>query len=127
VREATEALMKSYGFRVQVFSSAIDFLARSRTEKTSCMIVDVNMPQMSGVELYEDLVRQGYAIPTILITAFPDADTRERALAMGVRCYLAKPFLDETLLHCVQSAIGDEAQRLIRGRCVCGGDMRDRK
>lgn len=109
VREATEALMKSFGFRVQAFASAVDFLASSDIEKTSCMIADINMPQMTGVELYQHLIAQGYAIPTVLITAYPDAKTRARALADGVICYLTKPFADEALLGCVRSALGDRA------------------
>ena len=84
VREATEGLMKACGFRVQTFSSAIEFLASPHMEETSCMIADINMPHMTGVELYEHLIKHGYRIPTILITAYPAADMRARLLARGL-------------------------------------------
>jgi FixJ family two-component response regulator len=106
VREATEALIKSLGFRAQAFPSAGDFLASSRIEETSCMIADIHMPQMTGVELHQRLIDLGYDIPTILITAYPDEKVRVRALADGVICYLPKPFDDEVLLGCVRSAVG---------------------
>ena len=101
--------MKLLGFDARTFPSAIDFLASSCIETTSCMIADINMPQMTGVELHRRLVELGYAIPTILITAYPDEDVRARALADGVKCYLVKPFEDEELLRCVRSALGEEA------------------
>src|SRR5436305_12878792 len=107
VREATEARMRSLGFHAQAFPSAADFLASPNIENTACMVADINMPQMSGVELYRRLVDLGYAIPTILITAYPDDQVRARALADGVKCYVVKPFEDEELLRCVRSALGE--------------------
>lgn len=109
VREATEARMKSLGFGARTFSSAADFLASPGIEDTSCMVVDIHMPHMTGVELHRRLIDLGYAIPTILITAYPDEGVRARALAEGVICYLVKPFDDEDLLHCVRLALGDQA------------------
>ena len=103
VREAVEALMNSVGFRAQTFVSAAEFLA-SDIENTSCLIADINMPHMSGVELYGRLTSLGYAVPTILITAYADDRVRKRALADGVICYLSKPFDDEALIECVRSA-----------------------
>src|SRR5689334_10855137 len=70
VREAVEGLIESLGFRVEAFSSAMDFLASPTVAETSCMIADVHMPQMSGLELYQRLAAQGRDIPTILITAY---------------------------------------------------------
>src|SRR5689334_23706205 len=70
VREAVEGLIESLGFRVNAFSSAMDFLASPTVAETSCMIADVHMPQMSGLELYQRLAAQGRDIPTILITAY---------------------------------------------------------
>ena len=110
IREATEAQMKSLGFNAQTFPSAIDFLASSRIEDTSCLFADFNMPHMTGVELHRRLLDLGYAIPTILITAYPDDDVRARALADGVICYLVKPFDEADLLHCVHLALGDTAE-----------------
>ena len=109
VREATEARMKSLGFGARTFSSAADFLASPGIEDTSCMVADINMPHMTGVELHRRLLDLGYAIPSILITAYPDEEVRASALADGVICYLVKPFEDEDLLHCIHLALGNEA------------------
>ena len=105
VREAVEGLIESLGFRVNAFSSALDFLASPAVADTACMIADVHMPQMSGVELFRRLVELGRAIPTILITAYPNEGVRERALADGVIGYLIKPFDDDALIRCVRSAL----------------------
>jgi FixJ family two-component response regulator len=108
VREALEDLIQSVGFRVHAFPSAMDFLAFADIRDTACVIADVNMPRMSGVELFRRLTELGHAIPTILITAYPNEGTRARALADGVVCYLIKPFDDEALIGCVHSALGSD-------------------
>jgi FixJ family two-component response regulator len=105
VREAIAGLMESVGFTVETFSAALDFLARPNVGDTSCLIVDVHMPQMTGIELHGRLVELGCAIPTILITAFPDDGVRARALAEGVIGYLTKPINEDALLACVSSAL----------------------
>lgn len=105
VREALEDLFQSVGFRVHAFPSAMDFLAFADIRATSCVIADVNMPRMSGVELFRRLTELGYAIPTILITAYPIESVRDRALAEGVVCYLTKPFDDDDLIGRVRSAL----------------------
>jgi len=105
VREAVAGLIESLGFTVQAFASALDFLAWPNVRDTSCLIVDVQMPRMTGIELHRRLVESGHAIPTILITAFPDESVRARALADGVICYLTKPCNDDELLGCVSSAL----------------------
>jgi FixJ family two-component response regulator len=110
VREATEAFMKTVGFKVRAFPSAGDFLASPEIEETSCMIADINMPDMTGVELYGQLTRLGFDIPTILITAYPDNAVRARALADGVIGYLSKPFDEDALLECVRSAVTRQTQ-----------------
>src|SRR5215831_8688673 len=97
--------MTSMGFRVEAFSSALDFLARTNIRDTSCLIVDVHMPRMTGIELHRRLVESGYAIPTILITAYPDESVRLRAMADGVIGYLTKPCDSEELLRCVSRAL----------------------
>ena len=109
VREATEALMKALGFRVQAFPSALDFLASPCLGNSFCVIADVNMPQMSGVEMHRRLVELGHHIPTILITGYPDEKVRARALADGVIGYLSKPFDEDALLQCVRSALEGRA------------------
>ena len=108
VREALEDLIQSVGFRVDAFPSAMDFLAFADIRDTSCVIADVNMPRMSGVDLFRRLTELGHSIPTILITAYPNEGVRARALAEGVVCYLIKPFDDEALIGCVCSALHDE-------------------
>jgi FixJ family two-component response regulator len=104
-REAMTSLMKSLGFEVEAFSSAEDFLASSRLENTSCLIADVHMPGMTGIELQQHLVASGRTIPVILITAYPDDNVRARAVAAGVICYLSKTFDDDALLGFVRSAL----------------------
>lgn len=104
-REAMTSLMKSLGFEVEEFSSAESFLGSGRLENTSCLIANVQMPTMSGIDLHQQLVAAGRAIPVILITAYPDDQVRARALAAGVVCYLSKTFDDEALLGFVRSAL----------------------
>ena len=105
MREAITGLMKSLGYRVEAFSSALDFLASSHLGETSCLIADVHMPRMTGLELHQRLSASGKPIPTVLITAYPDDSVRERALSAGVIGYLSKPFEEEGLLACVHSAL----------------------
>jgi FixJ family two-component response regulator len=105
MREAIRGLMRSLGFAVAVFPSAVDFLAYSNFRKTSCLIADVQMTGMTGVELYTRLRESGYTIPTILITAYPNDSVRARVLADGVICYLSKPFDEDALLGCIYSAL----------------------
>ena len=104
-REAMTSLMKSLGFEVAAFSSAEAFLASPRLEGTSCLIADVHMPSMTGIDLHQRLLANGRTIPVILITAYPDDNVRARALAAGVICYLSKTFDDDALLGFVRSAL----------------------
>jgi FixJ family two-component response regulator len=104
-REALQGLMTSMGFTVAAFPSALDFLDCATVGDTSCLIVDVHMPRMTGIELYRRLAESGYAIPTILITAYPDEAARARALADGVIGYLTKPCSSDELLGCVSLAL----------------------
>jgi len=104
-RESMRRLMRSLGYRVEVFPSAADFLASPRVAETGCLIADIQMPGMSGVELYRHLINAGYAIPTILMTAYPDEDVRARALKDGVVCYLEKPVDHDDLLRCLRAVL----------------------
>jgi len=104
-REGTMDLIKSMGFVAKAFPRAEDFLNSDHVHSTSCLISDMRMPGMTGLELYNRLVASGNIIPTILITAFPDERDRRRAYQAGVIGYLAKPFNDEDLLTCVRSAL----------------------
>jgi FixJ family two-component response regulator len=105
MREALRRLMKSLGYTAEAFASAEDFLSSRQIPGTSCLIADVQMPGMTGLELYHHLVAAGKTIPTILITAYPDDSMRERALGDGVVCYLSKPFDENDLLACIHSSI----------------------
>ena len=92
-RESMRRLMRSLGYDVEAFPSAADFLASPRLVETACLIADVHMPAMTGLELYRHLIDAGHAIPTILVTAYPDDVDRARALNDGVVCYLRKPLM----------------------------------
>ena len=96
--------MRSLGYTVEVFSSAADFLESPHLIETACLIADVHMPAMSGVELYRHLIDEGLAIPTILVTAYPNDADRARALNEGIVCYLRKPVDHEHLMRCLRSA-----------------------
>ena len=104
-REAVSSLLKSLKFLVKGFPSAADFLASRFVYNTSCLITDINMPDMTGIELHKHLVESGFAIPTILITAYPDESARARVTADGVICYLSKPCDEALLINCVNSAL----------------------
>jgi FixJ family two-component response regulator len=108
-REAIAGLVDWLGFDVQTFTSAGEFLASPRVADTSCLITDVQMPRMTGIELYKRLKELGFAIPTIMVTAYPDEAARKRALADGVACYLIKPFDSDALVDCVRSAVNPPA------------------
>ena len=105
VREALTGLMRSRGYPAIGFASAAEFLAETNAFDTSCLIADVHMPGMTGFELHDRLLEEGHAIPTILITAFPDDSDRVRALSDGVIGYLAKPCEARTLLAYIQVAL----------------------
>ncbi|MGA8966537.1 MAG: response regulator, partial [Pseudolabrys sp.] len=97
--------MTVQGYTVQAFSSAADFLKSPLVTETACLVTDVQMPGMSGVELHRRLIDTGHLIPTILVTAYPDETARSRALKDGVVCYLSKPVDDEQLERCLRSAL----------------------
>ena len=98
-------LITLLGYTVEAFSSAADFLASPLLPETACLVADVQMPGMTGVELHKNLTDAGYAIPTILVTAYPNEAVRNRVLKNGVVCYLSKPVDDEHLERCLRSAL----------------------
>jgi FixJ family two-component response regulator len=106
VREGTLDLLKSMGFCAVSFSSAADFLNSSNLHSTSCLIADVQMPGMTGLELHSHLLRSGNVIPTILMTAYPHAHDWSRLLQSGVICHLTKPFSYDDLFAGICSALG---------------------
>ena len=105
VRDSLKRLMKSFGYLATGHPTAGDFLNSPQLEETSCLIADVNMPGMTGVELYEFLLKVGRSIPTILITAYPDDRVRTRAIDKGVLAYLVKPFSETDLTRYVRFAL----------------------
>lgn len=104
-RESMRRLMRSLGYRVEAFASAADFLASPLLAETACLIADVNMPAMTGIELHRHLGEAGRAIPTIIVTAYPNDADRIRALTDGVVCYLGKPINEQHLKQCLHTAL----------------------
>jgi FixJ family two-component response regulator len=105
IREAIQSLLRSVGFRAAVFASAEDFCHAGPLQATACLIVDVRMPRMSGLELQRQLAMADCPMPLIFITAQSDEATRARALRAGAVAFLDKPFSDEVLLRAVQAAL----------------------
>lgn len=115
-RDALLGLLRAFGFEPDVFSSAEEFLQSDRLNETSCLISDIHLRGMSGLELQNRLAALGSSLPVIVITAFPDDRVRERALSAGAIGFLDKPFSTEDLLTCISSALnrrhGDDMQSL---------------
>jgi FixJ family two-component response regulator len=105
-RTAVDGLLRAYGYTVNTFASAAEFLGSPQIDETCCVIADVQMPAMSGIELQSLLRKQGRSVPFIFITAFPEEPVRVRALGDGAICFLAKPFDSPTLIRCVEAALG---------------------
>jgi FixJ family two-component response regulator len=104
-RESMRRLMRSLGYQVEAFASAADFLASPGLGETACLIADINMPLMTGIELYRHLTDSGHAIPTILVTAYTDDEVGALALKDGVICYLRKPVDEDLLKRCLLAAL----------------------
>jgi len=104
-RESMRKLLVLLGYTVEAFPSAADFLASPLLPQTACLVSDVQMPGMTGVELHRHLVDAGHTIPTILVTAYPDEVVRDRVVKGGVVCYLSKPVDDDHLERCLRSAL----------------------
>jgi FixJ family two-component response regulator len=104
VRQGIEALLRSLDYRVAAFATAKAFLNSEQLLETSCLITDVQMPGMSGIELQALLKSNGHSIPVIVITGFPDERVRERAMQLGAVSFLTKPFADAALIECLERA-----------------------
>jgi len=105
VREALRGFIRSVGFIANVFASAEEFLAWPELGTTDCLIVDVRMPGMSGVELHQRLLADHHQIPVIFMTAYLDEDVRSRALGNGAVDFLLKPFSEEALLNAIKTSV----------------------
>jgi FixJ family two-component response regulator len=106
VRAATYNLVRSLGYTVHVFASAEAFLQSPLLNETSCVITDIRMPAMSGLELQVHLRAQGYGVPFIFITALPNDSVRVRAFEGGASGFLTKPFDEGALIGCLDIALG---------------------
>ncbi len=105
IRIAIDSLLRARGYTVHTFASAAELLQSPQLDETSCVITDVRMPDMSGVELQTVLRSQGRRMPFIFITAFPEEPARLRALHEGAVCFLSKPFDAPALIQCVEAAL----------------------
>lgn len=104
-RDSLRRLLKSLGYAVVAFPSAAALLGSAQLSAIDCLVADVHMPAMTGIELHRRLVDAGHAIPTILITAFPDEHVRRNVRSLGVHCYLPKPLDEAALIDCLASAV----------------------
>ena len=114
IRESTKGFVRSLGYQAATFASAEEFLRSDSVSSTSCLITDVQMPGLSGIELQRGLIAQGVQMPTIFITAFPEEETRARAMKAGALGYLSKPFSEDSLLRCLGAALGNPGRKVSR-------------
>jgi FixJ family two-component response regulator len=108
VRRALQRLLRSAGFAVETFATAREFLDSGHWAQTACLVLDIHLPGMSGLELQEHLAVSGAPIPIVFITAHDDATVRERANRAGAVSYLRKPFDQGTLIEAIGRAIGQD-------------------
>ena len=108
-RDGIRELVESLGYDSLTFVSAEHFLESGSVEKTNCLITDIQMPGLSGLELQEKLQAQGYRTPIILITAYPNEQQRNRALGAGAIGFLCKPFEEHSLIECLNLAMNRAA------------------
>jgi FixJ family two-component response regulator len=105
VRTAMSSLVRSLGYAVCAFPSAEEFLASPRLNETSCLVADVQMPGMSGLDLQRELAARDWRTPIIFITAFPEERIRKRAEAAGAVCFLSKPVDSGALIRCLSGIL----------------------
>jgi len=105
IRRAARRLIKSYGFPVETFASAEDFLSSGRLHETACLVLDVQMPGLNGLELQSRLITDGHRVPIIFITACNDENARAQVLKAGALGYLVKPFEEADLLTAINVAL----------------------
>jgi FixJ family two-component response regulator len=105
VRNAARTLLRSLGYSTATFESAEAFLQSGRLRETACLITDVQMPGMSGVDLQDHLIASGDTTPVIFVTAFPEERIRARALSAGAFGFLTKPFSEKCLVACLDKAL----------------------
>jgi FixJ family two-component response regulator len=113
-REGIRELVESLGYKALAFVSAQDFLQSGAIATTGCLITDLQMPGLSGLDLQERLQAQGYRTPVILITAYPNEKHRSRAMSAGAIGFLSKPFEERCLVECLTVAMNRPAASLTR-------------
>ena len=105
MRDATKSLVRSLGYHASTFGSADDFLKSEQVHDTSCLITDVQMPGLSGLDLQDRLIARGHCIPIIFMTGYPNDSVRARAMKAGAVCFLNKPFSEDHFIGCIQKAL----------------------
>lgn len=110
-REAAVDLVRALGFTASGFNSAAALLGSEELRTMDCLIADVRMPGMGGLELYLELAASDTPIPTILMSAYSDERVRTRALEAGITCCIGKPLEADHLLSCIRSALGETGRR----------------
>lgn len=110
VRDSIQSLLRSAGIRAEAYSSAEDLLDAGHLNDTACIVLDIRMPGMDGLQLQRRLANDGYPISVIFVTAHPDENVRRQALEAGALAFLRKPFDPNALLQIVQSAL-EQAKR----------------
>ena len=105
VRRAMKSFMRSLGYDASTFGSAEEFLNSEQINSTSCLITDLQMPGLSGLDLQERLIAQGHRFPIIFLTAYPNEDVRVRAMRAGAIGFLSKPYSHNHLLDCLDKAL----------------------
>ena len=105
VREAMKSLMRSLGYNASTFGSADEFLKSEQVSNTSCLVTDLQMPGLSGIDLQDWLIAQGHRFPIIFLTAYPDQAARMRAMKASAIGFLSKPSSDEHLLGYLNKAL----------------------
>jgi FixJ family two-component response regulator len=108
VREATKSLVRSLGYKAETFGSAEEFLESEHLKATACLITDVQMPGLSGVELQDRLIADGHRVPVIFVTGFPDERLQGHVLKNGAIGYLRKPFNEDRLIACIDAALASD-------------------
>jgi FixJ family two-component response regulator len=103
--DSMQRLLRSLDYLVAAFSTAAEFLASPALATTACLVADVHMPKMTGIQLHRHLLHAGHRIPTILVTAYPSDAVQARMLKLGVYCYLSKPLEEAALIGCLRSAV----------------------
>lgn len=105
VRSATASLLRSFGYNVRTFSEARSFLADPERDQTCCIITDIQMPSMTGIELQQELLAQNVDIPMIFVTGFPNELSKKTVRGYGAKGFFAKPFQAQELVDCLEDVL----------------------